>query len=148
LRDEVDDLQSAGIGIIQVDEPALREGLPLRGADRPAYLQWAVDAFLLATAVAHDEVQVHTHMCYAEFEEFLDAIVRMEADVISLEAARWNMQILEAFAACAYPNGIGLGVYDIHSPCVPGAEEIEARIRPALGVFRIDQFCVNPDCGF
>jgi len=147
LRDEVDDLQSAGIGVIQVDEPALREGLPLRGVDRPAYLQWAVDAFLLATAVARDEVQVHTHMCYAEFEEILDAIVRMDADVISMEAARSNMQILEAFAACAYPNGIGPGVYDIHSPRVPGVEEIEARIRRALGVFRIDQFWVNPDCG-
>lgn len=147
LRDEVDDLQSAGIVAVQVDEPALREGLPLRAADRPAYLEWAVDAFLLATAVARDEVQIHTHMCYAEFDEILDAIIRMDADVISMEAARSNMQILEAFAARAYPNGIGPGVYDIHSPRVPDIEEMEARIRRALGVFRIDQFWVNPDCG-
>ena len=147
LRAEVDDLQSAGIAVIQVDEPALREGLPLRGADRPAYLQWAVDAFLLVTGVARDEVQVHTHMCYAEFDEILDEIIRMDADVISMEAARSNMQIVEAFVASTYPNGIGAGVYDIHSPRVPGIEEIEARIRGALDVFRIEQFWVNPDCG-
>lgn len=147
LRDEVDDLQSAGIDVVQVDEPALREGLPLRASERPAYLEWAVDAFLLATAVARNAVQIHTHMCYAEFGEVLDAIIRMDADVISMEAARSNMEILETFAARAYPNGIGPGVYDIHSPRVPGVEEMETRIRRASGVFRMDQLWVNPDCG-
>ncbi len=112
----------------------------MRGGDRPVYLKWAADAFLLATAVALDEVQIHTHVCYAEFGKILDAIIGKDADAISMEAARSNMQVLGASAARAYPNGIGPGVYDIDSPRVPGVEEMEARIRRALGVLRLDQF--------
>ena len=147
LRDEVADLEAAGVRVIQMDEPALREGLPLRLAERGPYLRWAVDAFRLATAGARDETQIHTHMCYAEFGEILDSIVRMDADVISMEAARSRMELLEAFTTPGYPNDIGPGVYDIHSPRVPSVEEIEALIRKAMGVFRPEQVWVNPDCG-
>jgi 5-methyltetrahydropteroyltriglutamate--homocysteine methyltransferase len=147
LRDEVADLEEASVRVIQVDEPALREGLPLREAERAGYLRWAVDAFRLATAGARDETQIHTHMCYAEFGEILDAVVRMDADVISMEAARSRMELFEAFAGRGYPNDIGPGIYDIHSPRVPTVEEIEALIRKALGVFRLEQLWVNPDCG-
>jgi 5-methyltetrahydropteroyltriglutamate--homocysteine methyltransferase len=147
LRDEVADLEVAGIRVIQVDEPALREGLPLRVSERAAYLAWAVDAFRLATAGARDETQIHTHMCYAEFGEILDSIVRMDADVISMEAARSRMELLEAFAGREYPNDIGPGVYDIHSPRVPSIGEMVALIRRALAVFRPEQLWVNPDCG-
>jgi len=147
LRDEVTDLEVAGIRVIQVDEPALREGLPLRVSERAAYLAWAVDAFRLATAGARDETQIHTHMCYAEFGEILDSIVGMNADVISMEAARSRMELLDAFAGREYPNDIGPGVYDIHSPRVPSVEEMEALIRKAMAVFRPEQLWVNPDCG-
>jgi 5-methyltetrahydropteroyltriglutamate--homocysteine methyltransferase len=147
LRDEVADLEAANVRVIQVDEPALREGLPLRESERAGYLRWAVDAFRLATAGAGDETQIHTHMCYAEFGEILDAVVRMDADVISMEAARSQMELLEAFAGRGYPNDIGPGIYDIHSPRVPDIEEIEALIEKALGVFRLEQLWVNPDCG-
>jgi 5-methyltetrahydropteroyltriglutamate--homocysteine methyltransferase len=147
LRDEVADLEAADVRVIQVDEPALREGLPLRESERAGYLGWAVDAFRLATAGAGDETQIHTHMCYAEFGEILDAVVGMDADVISMEAARSQMQLLEAFAGHGYPNDIGPGIYDIHSPRVPDVEEIEALIKKALGVFRLEQLWVNPDCG-
>jgi 5-methyltetrahydropteroyltriglutamate--homocysteine methyltransferase len=145
LRDEVADLEEAKVRVIQVDEPALREGLPLRESERAAYLGWAVDAFRLATAGARDETQIHTHMCYAEFGQILDAVVRMDADVISMEAARSQMELLDAFAGREYPNDIGPGIYDIHSPRVPNVEEIEALIRKALGVFRLEQLWVNPD---
>jgi len=147
VRDEVADLEAAGVRVIQVDEPALREGLPLRHSQRGAYLGWAVDAFRLATGGARDETQIHTHMCYAEFGEILDSIVRMDADVISMEAARSRMELLDAFAGRDYPNDIGPGVYDIHSPRVPSAEEIKALIQKALAVFRPEQLWVNPDCG-
>jgi len=147
LRDEVADLEAANVRVIQVDEPAMREGLPLRESERAGYLRWAVDAFRLATAGARDQTQIHTHMCYAEFGEILDAVVRMDADVISMEAARSQMELLEAFADRGYPNDIGPGIYDIHSPRVPGVEEIEALIRKALSVFRLEQLWVNPDCG-
>jgi 5-methyltetrahydropteroyltriglutamate--homocysteine methyltransferase len=147
LRDEVEDLEVAGIRVIQVDEPALREGLPLRHADHAAYLRWAVDAFLIATAGAADETQIHTHMCYAEFEEILEAVDRMDADVLSIEAARSQMELLDAFLDRQYPNEIGPGVYDIHSPRVPSVEEIEFLIKKALDVFRPEQLWVNPDCG-
>jgi len=147
LRDEVRDLESAGIRVIQVDEPALREGLPLRRAARPAYLRWAVDAFRLATAAVADVTQIHTHMCYAEFGEILDAIARMDADVISMEAARSKMQVLDAFRSRGYPNDIGPGVYDIHSPRVPEIAEMEKRIGLALQVFPAERLWVNPDCG-
>jgi 5-methyltetrahydropteroyltriglutamate--homocysteine methyltransferase len=147
IRDEIADLQAAGLRVIQVDEPAMREGLPLRKADQAAYLRWAVDAFRLATGVAEDKIQIHTHMCYAEFDEILWAIREMDADVISMEAARSRMELLEAFQTGKYENDVGPGVYDIHSPRVPGEEEIESLLRGVLGVLRPEQVWVNPDCG-
>ena len=132
LRDEVADLEAAGLGVIQVDEPALREGLPLREVGARRLLRWAVDAFRLATAVLRDETQIHTHMCYAEFGEILDAVVQMDADVISMEAARLRWNCSQAFAGRGYPNDIGPGIYDIHSPRAPGVEEMESLIRRAL----------------
>jgi len=147
LRDEVADLEGAGMRIIQVDEPALREGLPLRRAEQAGYLCWSVDAFRLATAGANDTTQIHTHMCYSEFGYILDAVVRMDADVLSVEAARSQMELLDAFKQRQYPNSIGPGVYDIHSPRVPDAQEIAALLRKALVVLRPEQLWVNPDCG-
>lgn len=147
LRDEVKDLESAGIRVIQVDEPALREGLPLRRADWPAYLDWAVKAFRLATSVVADETQIHTHMCYCEFEDILPSIAALDADVISMESARSRMELLEAFRAHKYPNEIGPGVYDIHSPRVPSAEEMRELLTRALDVLKPEQIWVNPDCG-
>jgi 5-methyltetrahydropteroyltriglutamate--homocysteine methyltransferase len=147
LRDEVKDLESAGIAIIQVDEPALREGLPLRRADWPAYLDWAVKAFRLATSAVTNETQIHTHMCYCEFEDILPSIAALDADVISMESARSRMELLEAFRAHKYPNEIGPGVYDIHSPRVPSAEEMRALLKLALQVLKPEQIWVNPDCG-
>ena len=147
LRDEVADLHAAGIGIIQVDEPALRETLPLRAAARPDYLAWAVDAFTLATSGIPDEVQVHTHMCYAEFGEILEAVAALDADVISLEAARSRMQIAAELAGAGYPAEVGPGVYDIHSPRVPGVDEITAGLGLALDVLPAERLWVNPDCG-
>jgi 5-methyltetrahydropteroyltriglutamate--homocysteine methyltransferase len=147
LRDEIADLEDAGIRMIQVDEPALREGLPLRADERAEYLTWAVDAFRLATAGARDETQVHTHMCYADFGGILDAVVRMDTDVISLEAARSTMESLRAFGGDRYVSGIGPGVYDVHSPRVPSAEEMTAGIQRALEAFAPEQLWINPDCG-
>ncbi len=147
LRDEVKDLEAAGIGIIQVDEPALREGLPLRRADWPAYLDWAVKAFKLATSSVQDETQIHTHMCYCEFEDILPSIAALDADVISMESARSRMELLEAFRAHKYPNEIGPGVYDIHSPRVPSTEEMRELLTLALDVLKPEQLWVNPDCG-
>jgi 5-methyltetrahydropteroyltriglutamate--homocysteine methyltransferase len=147
LRDEVADLHAAGVGIIQVDEPALRETLPLRAASRPDYLAWAVDAFTLATSGVPDEVQVHTHMCYAEFGEILEAVAALDADVISLEAARSRMRIAAELAGAGYPAEVGPGVYDIHSPRVPGVDEIVAGLRLALDVLPAERLWVNPDCG-
>ena len=147
LRDEVCDLEGAGLRIIQVDEPALREGLPLRRKDRPDYLRWAVTAFRLATAAVSDETQIHTHMCYSEFGEILAAIREIDADVISIEAARSHMEFLRQLSPGDYPNGIGPGVYDIHTPRVPSVAEFERLIHEALQVFRPEQLWVNPDCG-
>jgi 5-methyltetrahydropteroyltriglutamate--homocysteine methyltransferase len=147
LRDEVADLHAAGIEVIQVDEPALRERLPLRAAARRDYLAWAVDAFTLATSGVPDEVQVHTHMCYAEFGEILEAVAALDADVISLEAARSRMRIAAELAAAGYPAEVGPGVYDIHSPRVPDVDEIVAGLRLALDVLPADRIWVNPDCG-
>ncbi len=147
LRDEVTDLESAGIRIIQVDEPALREGLPLRRADWPRYLDWAVKAFKLATSSVEDETQIHTHMCYCEFEDILPSIAALDADVISMESARSRMELLEAFRAHKYPNEIGPGVYDIHSPRVPSADEMRELLTLALDVLKPEQLWVNPDCG-
>jgi len=147
LREEVRDLESAGIHVIQVDEPALREGLPLHMEDRPSYLGWAVAAFRLATAVVNDATQIHTHMCYSDFGDILPAIAEMDADVISIEAARSGMELLDESSLGNYPNSIGPGVYDIHSPRIPDVAEIELLLRRALRVFRPEQLWVNPDCG-
>jgi 5-methyltetrahydropteroyltriglutamate--homocysteine methyltransferase len=147
VRDEVHDLETAGIEIIQIDEPALREGLPLRHAPRADYLAWAVACFRLAASGVRDETQIHTHMCYAEFSDVIDAIAAMDADVISIEAARSRMEPLAAFSGYGYPRDIGPGVYDIHSPRVPEAGEIEALLERALEVIPLERLWVNPDCG-
>jgi len=147
LRDEVADLEAAGIKVIQVDEPALRETLPLRQEDRADYLAWAVESFKLATSAVADRTQVHTHMCYAEFGDVLEAIVAMDADVISLEAARSKMEIAGALARAGYPNEVGPGVWDIHSPRVPSVAEIGDRIAAVTADFPASRLWVNPDCG-
>ena len=147
LREEVADLEAAGIAIVQVDEPALREGLPLRRAEWAAYLAWAVEAFRLAAGGAGDATQIHTHMCYSDFDEIVEAIARMDADVLSIEGARSAMRILDALRRCAYPNEVGPGVYDIHSPHVPSPDEIEQRLVAALAVLPLERLWVNPDCG-
>ncbi len=147
IRDEVVDLETAGIRIIQIDEPALREGLPLRRADWTAYLQWAVDAFRLATAGVRDGTQIHTHMCYSEFNDVLRVIERMDADVISIENARSGSELLQGFEQYHYPNEIGPGVYDIHSPRVPPAAEITGALKSMTRVLDDAQIWVNPDCG-
>ena len=147
LRDEVTDLQDAGIRIIQVDEPALRETLPLRRDGHADYLRWAVDAFRLATSGVQDATQIHTHMCYADFGDVLDAIADLDADVISLEAARSDMAVLAELTAAGYPNEIGPGVWDIHSPRVPGVEELTAQLTAAVAAFPRERLWANPDCG-
>jgi 5-methyltetrahydropteroyltriglutamate--homocysteine methyltransferase len=147
MRDEVRDLEAAGIRVIQVDEPALREGLPLRHARWPEYLEWAVKAFRLATGGVANQTQIHTHMCYSEFEDILPSIAALDADVISMESARSRMRLLDAFHEHQYPNEIGPGVYDIHSPRVPSAEEIRELLTLALTVLKPEQLWVNPDCG-
>jgi 5-methyltetrahydropteroyltriglutamate--homocysteine methyltransferase len=146
LRDEVTDLEQEGIAVIQVDEPALRETLPLRRQDRAEYLEWATRAFRLTTAGVRDDTQIHTHMCYAEFGDILPAIVDMDADVISLEAARSDMTTTAHLAAAGYPNEIGPGVWDIHSPRVPSTGEIERQLRRAVSAFPAGRLWVTPDC--
>ncbi|QDT19126.1 5-methyltetrahydropteroyltriglutamate--homocysteine S-methyltransferase [Gimesia chilikensis] len=147
IRDEVLDLEASGIRVIQIDEPAIREGLPLRQADWDAYLQWAVDCFRLASAGVEDETQIHTHMCYSEFNDIIEAIGALDADVISIETSRSNMELLDAFVQYQYPNEIGPGVYDIHSPRVPTVKSIEYLLEKALEVLQPRQLWVNPDCG-
>ena len=147
ISDEVLDLERAGIRIIQIDEPALREGLPLRRADWRGYLDWAVNAFRLATSRVQDATQIHTHMCYSEFNDVIRVIERMDADVISIENARSGSELLEAFRGYKYPNEIGPGVYDIHSPRVPATEEIAAALERMREVLEDRQIWVNPDCG-
>ena len=147
LRDEVEELEKAGIRIIQIDEPALREGLPLKQRAWAHYLEWAVRAFRLAAAVVADHTQIHTHMCYAEFGDILPALAAMDADVITLETARSNMELLDGFARFEYPNDVGPGVYDIHAPRVPCVEEIMAHVERACGVIRSNRLWINPDCG-
>jgi 5-methyltetrahydropteroyltriglutamate--homocysteine methyltransferase len=147
IRDEVQDLEAAGIRIIQIDEPAIREGLPLRRPEWPAYLRWAVEAFRLAAAGVQDATQIHTHMCYSEFNDIMDAVAAMDADVISIETSRSHMELLDAFVTVRYPNEIGPGVYDIHSPRVPSAAEMAALLDKARGVLKPEQIWVNPDCG-
>ncbi|MFJ8990685.1 5-methyltetrahydropteroyltriglutamate--homocysteine S-methyltransferase [Streptomyces sp. NPDC102279] len=147
LRDEVNDLEAAGTSVIQVDEPALRETLPLRVADRPAYLRWATEAFRLTTAGVRPDTQIHTHMCYAEFGDIVQAIDDLDADVISLEAARSHMQVAGELAEHGYPREAGPGVYDIHSPRVPSADEASALLRKGLEAIPAERLWVNPDCG-
>ena len=147
LRDEVDDLVTAGLPLIQVDEPALREGLPLRRADQETYLAWATEAFRLATSSVPDKVQIHTHMCYAEFGEIIGAIVDLDADVISIEASRSQMELLDDFVSRGYPNEIGPGIWDIHSPRVPGDAELDDLLAMAVEALGSDRLWVNPDCG-
>ncbi|MFJ4858474.1 5-methyltetrahydropteroyltriglutamate--homocysteine S-methyltransferase [Streptomyces sp. NPDC088730] len=147
LRDEVDDLENAGTSVIQVDEPALRETLPLRAADRAGYLDWATGSFRLTTSGVRPDTQIHTHMCYAEFGDIVQAIDDLDADVISLEAARSHMQVARELAAHGYPREAGPGVYDIHSPRVPGADEAAALLRKGLEAIPAERLWVNPDCG-
>ena len=147
LRDEIADLEAGGIGVVQVDEPALRELLPLRAADHPAYLDWSVTAFRLATSGVRDETQVHTHLCYSEFGEVIGAIDALDADVTSIEAARSKMEVLGDLAAIGYRRGIGPGVYDIHSPRVPDEVEVTVLLEEAVRSVDPAVLWVNPDCG-
>jgi 5-methyltetrahydropteroyltriglutamate--homocysteine methyltransferase len=147
IRDEVCDLETAGIKIIQIDEAALREGLPIRRNKWNEYLKWAVEAFRITASGVEDKTQIHTHMCYSEFNDIISAIADMDADVISIETSRSQMELLNAFVNFKYPNEIGPGVYDIHSPRVPKQEEMEALLRKALDVLKAEQIWVNPDCG-
>ena len=147
IRDEVLDLERAGIGIIQIDEPALREGLPLRKRDWQAYLRWAVDCFRITSSGVADETQIHTHMCYAEFNDIMPSIAEMDADVISIETSRSDMELLEAFSDFRYPNEIGPGVWDIHSPRVPSQADMETLMRKAAAGVPSERLWVNPDCG-
>jgi 5-methyltetrahydropteroyltriglutamate--homocysteine methyltransferase len=147
IRDEVQDLEKAGIRLIQIDEPALREGLPLRRADWETYLRWAVDAFRLASAGVADATQIHTHMCYAEFNDIMEWIAALDADVISIETSRSAMELLDGFVDFRYPNEIGPGVWDIHSPRVPSSGEMRELLSKAANVIDADQLWVNPDCG-
>ncbi|QCH26167.1 5-methyltetrahydropteroyltriglutamate--homocysteine S-methyltransferase [Mycobacteroides salmoniphilum] len=147
IRDETVDLQNAGIAIIQVDEPALRELLPLRSADKAAYLDWAVDAFRLSTSGVSDATQIHTHLCYSEFGEVIGAIADLDADVTSIEAARSHMEVLDDLNAIGFSNSVGPGVYDIHSPRVPSTAEMANSLREALQAVPAQRLWVNPDCG-
>ncbi|KXT00149.1 hypothetical protein AC578_3302 [Pseudocercospora eumusae] len=148
LRDEVVDLEKAGVYVIQVDEPALREGLPLRaGSEREKYLQWAVDSFKLSTAGVEDSTQIHSHFCYSEFQDFFHAIAALDADVLSIENSKSDAKLLKVFIDEAYPRHIGPGVYDIHSPRVPSEQEIKDRIQEMLQYLKPDQLWINPDCG-
>ena len=147
LRDEITDLADAGIQVIQVDEPAFREGLPLKQQQWTNYLNWAVRAFKLSTTDVDDATQIHTHMCYSEFNDIIEAIAALDADVITIETTRSNMQLLSAFSAYDYPNEIGPGVWDIHSPLIPKADEIEARLEKAVARIPIERLWANPDCG-
>jgi 5-methyltetrahydropteroyltriglutamate--homocysteine methyltransferase len=147
LRDEVQDLEAAGIRVIQVDEPALREGLPLRQDGWQEYLDWAVLCYRIATGGAQAATQIHSHMCYGEFGDIIEAISSIDADVISIENSRSKSELLDTLRRFGYQHEIGPGVYDIHSPRVPSAEEMERSLRASSGVLRPDQIWVNPDCG-
>jgi 5-methyltetrahydropteroyltriglutamate--homocysteine methyltransferase len=147
LRDEIADLEAAGIAIVQVDEPALRELLPLKTADQAAYLEWSVDSFRLATAGAAPATQVHTHLCYSEFAVVIDAIAALDADVTSIEAARSRGEVIDDIAASGFSHGVGPGVYDIHSPRVPSVSEVADLLQRAVDELPLRQVWVNPDCG-
>ncbi len=147
LRDEVVDLEAAGIGVIQIDEPALREGLPLRQSGWKAFLDWATEAFRISAGGVGDATQIHTHMCYAEFGAIMDAIIALDADVISMEASRSGMDLLDELRAASYPNEVGPGVWDIHSPRVPDGAEVDRLLRAAIEALGPERLWVNPDCG-
>ena len=147
LRDEVLDIERAGIAIIQIDEPALREGLPLKKRGWASYLDWAVRAFKLVSSGVADGTQIHTHMCYAEFNDILPSIAALDADVITIETSRSDMELLEGFGEFRYPNEIGPGVYDIHSPRVPDTGEMLKLLEKAERVIPLERLWVNPDCG-
>ncbi len=147
IRDEVADLEKAGAKIIQIDEAALREGLPLRKTEWKSYLDWVVECFRLCSSYVRDETQIHSHMCYSEFNDIIDAIAAMDADVISIETSRSRMELLDAFRNYKYPNEIGPGVYDIHSPRVPDIGEMTALLALARERIGDDRLWVNPDCG-
>ncbi len=147
LRDEVLDLERAGTAIIQVDEPALREGLPLRQRDQEAYLRWATGAFRLVINGLQDQTQAHTHMCYAEFEDILNIINELDVDVITLEAARSDGALVKDLAGCDYPGAIGPGVFDVHSPRVASAKQMAAILEKAAAHVSAERLWVNPDCG-
>jgi len=147
IRDEVADLDAAGIAVIQIDEPALREGLPLRHAEQKDYLRWAVECFRFAAAAARPETQVQTHMCYSEFGEIFADIDALDADVLLIEHARSDQELLEVFRTEGYDKGIGPGVYDVHSPRVPDTAELTNQLQTILTVLQPDRVWVNPDCG-
>lgn len=147
LRDEVVDLEAAGIQVIQIDEPAIREGLPLRIKDRAAYLQWAVNAFRISASGVQDETQIHTHMCYSEFNDIIAAIAELDADVITIETSRSDGELLQAFEQFNYPNDIGPGVYDIHSPNIPELQDMVNLLKRAAREIAVERLWVNPDCG-
>jgi 5-methyltetrahydropteroyltriglutamate--homocysteine methyltransferase len=147
IRDEVADLEDAGIPAIQVDEPAIREGLPLRTEDQQDYLDWAVEAFRLSTCVVEDDTQIQTHMCYSDFNTIIESVAALDADVLFIESSRSNMRLLEVFEAYEYPNDIGLGVYDIHSPRIPSTDEMYDLLTKALESVGPEKIWVNPDCG-
>ncbi|BBP88744.1 hypothetical protein BsIDN1_23620 [Bacillus safensis] len=147
LRKEVEALEAAGIQVIQVDEPALREGLPLKESDWAEYLNWAAESFRLSTSSVQNETQIHTHMCYSNFEDIVDTIEDLDADVITIEHSRSHGGFLDYLEKHPYLKGLGLGVYDIHSPRVPSVEEMSEIIDDALNVCPTDRFWVNPDCG-
>jgi 5-methyltetrahydropteroyltriglutamate--homocysteine methyltransferase len=147
LQDEVRDLERAGIKVIQIDEPALREGLPLRRADWDAYLDWAIRAFRLSSSSVADGTQIHTHMCYSEFNDIIEAIAALDADVISIENSRSHSELLEVFKTHRYERQIGPGVYDVHSARIPDAADMEALLDRVRTVLDAGQIWVNPDCG-
>ncbi|WP_260607305.1 hypothetical protein [Chitinophaga polysaccharea] len=147
IRDEVVALERAGIKVIQIDEPAIREGLPLRKENHAAYLEWAVQSFRISASGVKDETQIHTHMCYSEFNDIIEHIAAMDADVITIETSRSQMELLDAFADFKYPNEIGPGVYDIHSPRQPSAEEMITLLEKAAVTLPARNLWVNPDCG-
>ena len=147
LRDEVTDLEKNGIRIIQIDEPAIREGLPLNKGQWAEYLEWAIECFRVAASGVRDETQIHTHMCYSEFNDIIEYIAAMDADVITIETSRSDMKLLDVFEHFNYPNGIGPGVYDIHSPNVPEVEEMKSLLVKAARKIPAERLWVNPDCG-
>ncbi|TNE73248.1 MAG: 5-methyltetrahydropteroyltriglutamate--homocysteine S-methyltransferase, partial [Gammaproteobacteria bacterium] len=147
IRQEVLDLEAAGVSIIQIDEAALREGLPLRRSEWQAYLDWAVECFRISANGVKDDTQIHTHMCYSEFNDIINAIARMDADVITIETSRSDMELLDVFDRFDYPNEIGPGVYDIHSPNIPSEEQVVSLMKEAAKRIPAERLWVNPDCG-